>query len=140
MLVATIQAQQNEKMLERYAARIEMFLGQYFQKRPAAYPALLDAIRYSLLSGGKRIRSALCYAFSDALQLNNITANILAASLEMIHAFSLIHDDLPGMDDDQLRRGRPTCHVEFDEATAILAGDALNTEAFNTEAFKKLSE
>jgi len=98
------------------------------QYEPAAL--LQKAMAYSLFNGGKRVRPMLTYAaaslFGDA---NNLT-DASAAAVESIHAYSLIHDDLPAMDDDDLRRGKPTCHIKFDEATAILAGDALQTFAF----------
>ena len=89
-----------------------------------------DAMRYSLLAGGKRIRPILCLAATEAAHGNPADALTAACAMEMIHTYSLIHDDLPAMDDDQVRRGKPTCHIAFDEATAILAGDALLTLAF----------
>ena len=88
------------------------------------------AMNYSLMAGGKRIRPALCLAASEAVGGNPEDALTAACALEMVHTYSLIHDDLPAMDDDELRRGKPTCHVAFGEATAILAGDALLTLAF----------
>ena len=91
---------------------------------------LFKAMRYSLMAGGKRIRPILCLAASEAVGSDPEAALPAACALEMIHTYSLIHDDLPAMDDDELRRGKPTCHVAFDEATAILAGDALLTLAF----------
>ncbi|MBE0484936.1 (2E,6E)-farnesyl diphosphate synthase [Marinobacter sp.] len=102
----------------------------------AASPRLDDAMRYSVLGGGKRIRPALCLAAARALGSNQTKAVAPACALELVHAYSLVHDDLPAMDDDDLRRGRPTVHIAFDEATAILAGDALQTLAFGllTEA------
>ena len=87
-------------------------------------------MRYSLLAGGKRIRPVLCLATASALGREPETVMPLAAAIELIHTYSLIHDDLPAMDDDELRRGRPTCHVAFGESVAILAGDALYAEAF----------
>ena len=89
-----------------------------------------DAMRHSLLAGGKRIRPILLMASADAVAGHHEDAMAAAVALEMIHTYSLIHDDLPAMDDDDLRRGNPTCHIQFDEATAILAGDALLTHAF----------
>jgi geranylgeranyl pyrophosphate synthase len=103
--------------------------------RESVEPGLVhQAIRWSLFAGGKRLRPALVLAAGRAFGAH--TAELLgtACALEMIHTYSLIHDDLPAMDDDELRRGRPTCHVRFDEATAILAGDALQTLAFQTIA------
>ena len=88
------------------------------------------AMKYSLMAGGKRIRPVLCLAASEAVGGRPKDAMRAACALEMVHTYSLIHDDLPAMDDDELRRGKPTCHVAFGEATAILAGDALLTMAF----------
>jgi geranylgeranyl diphosphate synthase, type II len=92
---------------------------------------LEEAMRYSLLAGGKRIRPVLALATAHAVGLSREQAMPLAATLELIHTYSLIHDDLPAMDDDDLRRGRPTCHVAFGEDVAILAGDGLYAEAFH---------
>lgn len=92
---------------------------------------LIAAMKYSLLNGGKRIRPLLVYASAQACQANLHHADVAALAIEMVHAYSLVHDDLPAMDDDDLRRGQPTCHIAFDEACAILAGDALQTEAFS---------
>jgi geranylgeranyl diphosphate synthase type II len=91
---------------------------------------LIEAMRYSLMAGGKRLRPVLCMAGAEAVGGRAEDALPAAAALEMIHTYSLIHDDLPAMDNDALRRGKPTCHVQFDAATAILAGDALLTMAF----------
>ncbi len=100
---------------------------------PAIEPARLhEAMRYAALGAGKRIRPLLCYAAGEALGVARTLLDRPAAAVELIHAYSLVHDDLPAMDDDDLRRGRPTCHKAFDEATAILAGDALQTLAFQT--------
>jgi geranylgeranyl diphosphate synthase type II len=93
-----------------------------------------NAMRYTLMAGGKRIRPVLCLAAAEAVDGNPEQALMAACAMEMIHTYSLIHDDLPAMDDDDLRRGNPTCHVAFDEATAILTGDALLTLAFETLA------
>lgn len=93
-------------------------------------PALAEAMKYSLMAGGKRIRPVLCLAACEAVGGELQKALIAACALEMIHTYSLIHDDLPAMDDDELRRGKATCHIAYDEATAILAGDALLTLAF----------
>src|SRR5437879_8869220 len=93
-----------------------------------------SAIRWSVCAGGKRFRPALLLATGQTFGANVEDMLRAACALEMIHTYSLIHDDLPSMDDDDLRRGRPTCHVKFDEATAILAGDALQTLAFQTIA------
>lgn len=91
---------------------------------------LHSAIRYSVLSGGKRIRPVLVFATAEAFGLERDKALAAACAVELIHAYSLIHDDLPAMDDDDLRRGLPTCHIKYDEATAVLAGDALQAMAF----------
>ncbi len=92
---------------------------------------LLEAMRYSVFNGGKRFRPVLTYAACQAVTGQIEAADAPAAAVELIHAYSLVHDDLPAMDDDDLRRGQPTCHIKFDEATAILAGDALQTAAFS---------
>lgn len=99
---------------------------------------LFAAMRYSVFNGGKRIRPALCFAAAEAIADSDHNTAKVAAALEMVHAYSLIHDDLPAMDDDDLRRGKPTCHIQFDEATAILAGDALQCLAF--EQLTQLSD
>ena len=91
---------------------------------------ILEAMTYSLMAGGKRIRPVLCLAAAEAVGGNPEDAMPAACAFEMVHTYSLIHDDLPAMDDDQLRRGKATCHIAYDEATAILAGDALLTLAF----------
>lgn len=93
-----------------------------------------EAMRYSLMAGGKRIRPTLLYKAVAGYGMPAETGNEFACAIEMIHTYSLIHDDLPAMDNDDLRRGRPTCHKKFDEATAILAGDGLLTYAFSTAA------
>lgn len=91
---------------------------------------LMEAMRYSSLGGGKRIRPFMVWASARLFSVANSCALRVGAAIEMVHCYSLIHDDLPAMDDDDLRRGQPTCHIRFDEATAILAGDALLTMAF----------
>ncbi len=91
---------------------------------------IASAMKYSLMAGGKRLRPVLCLASAEAVCGNSDNIIREACALEMIHTYSLIHDDLPSMDNDDLRRGKPTCHIAFDEATAILAGDALLTLAF----------
>ncbi|MES2822036.1 MAG: farnesyl diphosphate synthase [Pseudomonadota bacterium] len=102
---------------------------------PADPTNLRAAMRYSLFNGGKRVRPTLVYASAlainpTALSTHKLLLNRVACALESLHSYSLVHDDLPAMDDDDLRRGKPTCHIAFDEATAILAGDALQTFAF----------
>jgi farnesyl diphosphate synthase len=95
---------------------------------------LIEAMRYSVLNGGKRMRAFLVMQTAQLFSVNQTCAARVAASVEMLHAYSLVHDDLPAMDDDDLRRGQPSCHKKFDEATAILAGDALQTRAFEVLA------
>lgn len=115
--------------LETCRARVDTELDRCIE-RDSASGRLQEAMRYSVLGGGKRIRPALCLAAARALGQSGDQALIPACAVELIHAYSLIHDDLPAMDDDELRRGRPTTHIAFDEATAILAGDALQALAF----------
>jgi geranylgeranyl diphosphate synthase type II len=93
--------------------------------------SLCAAMQYSLMASGKRLRPILCIAAAETVGTINDDVIMAACAIEMIHTYSLIHDDLPAMDDDQLRRGKPTCHIQYDEATAILAGDALLTLAFD---------
>lgn len=112
-----------------YAERVDALLVQWISQRDLA-PRLQEAMRYSVFNGGKRMRPVLVMSAADALSTPNALTLAAAASVECIHAYSLIHDDLPAMDDDALRRGKPTCHIQFDEATAILAGDALQSLAF----------
>lgn len=97
-----------------------------------------SAMRYSLLGGGKRLRAALALAFCNALGGEQDDAIVFACALEMVHAYSLIHDDLPCMDDDDMRRGRPSCHIAFGEPVALLAGDGLLTKAFETLSYSQL--
>jgi geranylgeranyl diphosphate synthase type II len=117
-------------LLEKYRTEVDAQLEQSLPVAEGPAAPLFAAMRYSVLNGGKRIRPALCFAAADALGGHNQNTAKVAAALEMIHAYSLIHDDLPAMDDDNLRRGKPTCHIQFDEATAILAGDGLQSLAF----------
>jgi len=121
------------------SAELRSMVEQYLSATyldPEIPERLSEAMRYSLLAGGKRLRPVLCLASARACapkRAEELTTALLpfAAGLEMIHTYSLIHDDLPAMDDDDLRRGKPTCHKAYDEATAILAGDALLTNAFS---------
>ncbi len=116
--------------IAEYKHRIDSHLETVLTFSGSPTSSLFDAIRYSVLNGGKRIRPVLTYAAATAVGDINAATDASAAAVEMMHAYSLIHDDLPAMDDDDLRRGMPTCHIAFDEATAILAGDALQTLAF----------
>lgn len=120
---------------ERLAAwqrRVEEQLSSRLPDAHSEPTRLHEAMRYSVLGGGKRVRPALVYATADALGVPQAHVDGAACAVELIHVYSLVHDDLPAMDDDELRRGRPTCHRAFDEATAILAGDALQVLAFQT--------
>jgi farnesyl diphosphate synthase len=110
--------------------RTEATLERWLPAASTAPTRLHAAMRYSVLGGGKRMRPLLCHAAGAALGAEPQYVDVAAAAVELIHAYSLVHDDLPCMDNDVLRRGRPTCHVEYDEATALLVGDALQTLAF----------
>ena len=140
-------------LLAKYSLEVDSQLELILPQANGPAETLFAAMRYSVFNGGKRLRPALCFAAADAIsgcyaynaneanKANTVnTANIakVAAAVEMVHAYSLIHDDLPAMDDDDLRRGQPTCHIKFDEATAILAGDALQSLAF--EQLTQLSD
>lgn len=116
--------------LQRWQARIESELSARLPAADIQPTRLHEAIRYSVLGGGKRVRPALVYATGAALGIDESNLDGAACAVELIHAYSLVHDDLPAMDDDDLRRGRPTCHKAFDEATAILVGDSLQVLAF----------
>jgi len=119
-----------KNLVETVNARLEVLLPPA-KERPAK---LHEAMRYSVFAGGKRLRPALCIAACEACGGTVVQALPAACALELLHTYTLIHDDLPAMDDDTLRRGQPTCHIQFDEATAILAGDALLTMAFEVLA------
>lgn len=116
--------------------RIEKILQSYMDSLPESN--VRSAMEYSLMAGGKRIRPNLLYAVLHGYGIDETKGDCFAAALEMIHTYSLIHDDLPAMDNDDLRRGKPTCHKQFDEATAILAGDGLLTYAFQVASLSKL--
>ncbi|MFT4196846.1 MAG: polyprenyl synthetase family protein [Pseudoxanthomonas sp.] len=123
-----------EARFARWAARVEAALDVALPD-PAQPPQRLHAaMRHAALGGGKRMRPLLVYAAGTALGTDEAALDAPAAAVELVHAYSLVHDDLPAMDDDDLRRGRPTVHVAFDQATAILAGDALQTRAFEVLA------
>lgn len=119
----------NERYPE-YCKRIEAALPQYLPETDTPQGKVSEAMAYSLLGGGKRIRGCLVLAMCELCGGDPESALPIACAVEMVHAYSLIHDDLPCMDNDTLRRGKPTCHIQFDEATALLAGDALLTHAF----------
>lgn len=121
---------QFEQHLSAFAGAIEAHLDRLLPAEGARAPRLIEAVRYALLAPGKRIRPFFVTASARLFDVEDIRALQAGAALECVHCYSLIHDDLPAMDDDDLRRGRPTVHKAFDEATAILAGDALLTFAF----------
>lgn len=129
--------EQNQQWLEQHIERVAHFLEQNMPAAETTPAVLHEAMRYAVLGGGKRVRAALVYAAGEAAvqnaELSSAQIKALdhaAAAVELIHAYSLVHDDLPCMDDDELRRGRPTVHVAYDEATAMLVGDALQPLAF----------
>ena len=122
------------RSLERWSMRVERELDRWLPAASAVPRRLHAAQRYSVFGPGKRIRPALVYATAEALDVALERVDAAACAVELIHCYSLVHDDLPAMDDDDLRRGRPTCHKAFDEATAILAGDSLQVLAFRVLA------
>lgn len=115
-------------------ARMESVLGELLPAAAIAPEKLHAAMRYATLGGGKRVRPMLAHAAGEAVGAEPARVDLAAAAVEFIHVYSLTHDDLPCMDDDDLRRGKPTCHVAYDEATAMLVGDALQSLAFETLA------
>jgi len=124
----------SETAFARWAQRVEAALEAALPAPDLAPQRLHAAMRHAVLGGGKRMRPLLVYAAGTLTGADEATLDAPAAAVELIHAYSLVHDDLPAMDDDAMRRGRPTVHVAFDEATAILAGDALQTRAFEVLA------
>ena len=126
--------------LDVYQDRIDKFLALQLDNLSINDDKLHQAMRYGLLIGGKRMRPYLAYITGEALGASLADIDGVAGALECIHAYSLLHDDLPAMDDDNLRRGHPTCHKAFDEATAILAGDSLQTLAFDILANHSFSQ
>jgi len=127
-----------ENRIESYRNRIEQVLDRCLALPDAGTERLREAMRYSTLGGGKRLRPALVYLTGESLGAPLTNLDAPAAAVELIHVYSLVHDDLPAMDDDDLRRGRPTCHRAYDEATAILVGDALQALAFAVLADESL--
>ena len=123
-----------EPVLRRYQDRVDKALLAYLPDSRTPATQLPVAMTYAITNGGKRVRPVLAYATGKALGIDLDRVDIAACALEMMHAYSLVHDDLPAMDNDDLRRGKPTCHKAFDEATAILAGDALQALAFTVLA------
>ncbi|MCY4155403.1 MAG: (2E,6E)-farnesyl diphosphate synthase [Gammaproteobacteria bacterium] len=122
------------KKLSDCQSRVNATLERWIPASTVAPASLHEAIRYAIFAGGKRIRPVLVYAGGEAFKVEAAALDACACAVEMIHTYSLIHDDLPAMDDDDLRRGRPTCHKAYGEATAILAGDALQALAFQALA------
>ncbi|AEB60251.1 polyprenyl synthetase family protein [Ectopseudomonas mendocina] len=122
---------------KRCQTRVDTALEQLFQAPRTELERLYQAMRYSVMNGGKRVRPLLVYAACEALEGDIERADGAACAVELIHAYSLVHDDLPAMDDDDLRRGQPTTHKAFDEASAILAGDALQSLAFGVLADRR---
>lgn len=117
-------------LLKEYACLVESRINELFPEVDATYNSVINAARYSLLNGGKRIRPVIMMEFCRLCGGNKEDALDFAVALEMIHTYSLVHDDLPCMDNDDMRRGKPSCHKAFGEDTALLCGDALLTEAF----------
>lgn len=121
-------------------SRFEDVLRNLLPSAEVAPQRLHAAMRYSVLDGGKRVRPLLAFAAGELAGADVARVNYAAAAVELIHAYSLVHDDMPCMDDDVLRRGKPTCHVEYDEATALLVGDALQSLAFQFLSEQRLSD
>jgi farnesyl diphosphate synthase len=119
-----------KSLMTTYQQRVDAALDKWLPAPDIQPPRLHEAMRYAVQGGGKRIRPLLVYLTGTTLNIDVTTLDAPACAVELIHAYSLVHDDLPAMDDDDLRRGKPTCHKAFDEATAVLAGDALQTLAF----------
>lgn len=121
-------------------ARIEAVLEEALPPEGQEPCKLHNAMRYSALGGGKRVRALLCYAAAELCGTELSVADAAAAAVELIHAYSLVHDDMPCMDDDDLRRGKPSCHKQYDDATALLVGDALQSLAFDVLSTPELCE
>jgi farnesyl diphosphate synthase len=121
-------------------SHFENVLRELLPQADVAPQRLHEAMRYAVLDGGKRVRPLLAFAAGELGGAEQARLDVAAAAVELIHAYSLVHDDMPCMDDDVLRRGKPTCHVQYDEATALLVGDALQTLAFQLLAEHRLSD
>ncbi|CDY76059.1 Octaprenyl diphosphate synthase / Dimethylallyltransferase / (2E,6E)-farnesyl diphosphate synthase / Geranylgeranyl pyrophosphate synthetase [Caballeronia glathei] len=121
-----------EQWMRASLDRVETALEHYLPGVDVAPARLHDAMRYAVLGGGKRVRPLLCHAAGELTGAEAAALEAASAALEMIHVYSLVHDDMPAMDDDALRRGKPTVHIQYDEATALLVGDALQSQAFIT--------
>ena len=129
---------QLKEKITQYQTLVDEALSRTLPATDVEPTRLHDAIRYVVFNGGKRIRPVLAFAAAEALGATPENVLTPAMAVELIHAYSLVHDDLPALDDDDLRRGKPTCHIAFDEATAILVGDALLTYAFDTLASQEI--
>ncbi len=131
-----------EEQLKKYQFIVDKELNKYIEKKECPERILNESIEYSLLAGGKRLRPILMIATYKMFKENIDEVLMLAVAMEMVHNFSLIHDDLPGIDDDSLRHGKPANHIKFNEATAILAGDALLNKAYTlmSEYLKKTTD
>ncbi|WP_067862606.1 polyprenyl synthetase family protein [Neptuniibacter marinus] len=125
-----------QSLLNQYSERVDSYLKTCIVQK-SIDPILQESMLYSLFNGGKRVRPTLVYMVNTMLGGEMSYADSVAAAIECIHSYSLVHDDLPAMDDDDLRRGKPTCHIAYNEATAILAGDALQSLAFELIAVDK---
>ncbi|MDC6130131.1 polyprenyl synthetase family protein, partial [Burkholderia gladioli] len=119
-----------EQWMRAVLARVEDALGHYLPAETVVPGKLHEAMRYAVMGGGKRVRPLLCHAAGELTGATEAARNAASAALEMIHVYSLVHDDMPCMDDDALRRGKPTVHIQYDEPTALLVGDALQSQAF----------
>ena len=129
-----------QSWIAAHQTRFEGVLRGLLPNAEIAPQRLHEAMRYAVLDGGKRVRPLLAFAAGELAGADIARVNIAAAAVELIHAYSLVHDDMPCMDDDVLRRGKPTCHVQYDEATALLVGDSLQTLAFQLLAEHRLSD
>ncbi len=129
-----------QRWVSALQARFEGELRELLPQATTAPQRLHEAMRYAVLDGGKRVRPLLAFAAGELSGAAAERLKIAAAAVELIHAYSLVHDDMPCMDNDALRRGKPTCHVQYDEATALLAGDSLQTLAFQLLAEHRLSD
>ncbi|MCK5663382.1 MAG: polyprenyl synthetase family protein, partial [Thiotrichaceae bacterium] len=119
-----------KQLLGQYAQRVDKKLLHYLPAQDKQPVELHQAMAYSTFNGGKRVRPFLVYASGKALRIDEHKLDNIAVAIERIHSYSLVHDDMPAMDNDDLRRGKPTCHIAFSQATALLTGDALQTQAF----------
>ncbi len=129
-----------KSVLKEYKTSIDAYLEKLFSNRDFDYSKVIDAMAYSVAAGGKRIRPILTLEFARIANSNVEKMMPLACAVELIHTYSLIHDDLPCLDNDDIRRGQPSCHIQFDEATALLAGDGLLTMAFDLIANSEVDD